>query len=975
MKVLLLCNDLFLNIGGGQTIYRTIIESTPDVDFYYYRRREDEINPLRPANAHVLSIQHDSGIGVKSDPLAPVHYIGAINQLNLYAKGAAGQSFDVVESPDFEVFGGFIREVFEYHGIRFGRSVLSLHGNISTSIKLNWNKGQTLSLEDLEFRQFSRADGVYGISPAYIDRWRQKFERPVEFIDPLYFVNRTPAVPVPNPRTPGRPGLYCIGRLEKLKGPDIFLELARWLPSDLYSDPFIVGGNEWVSPTAVASDILYGCAAHRGWEHLNYLGQMQPGQLMKLFSDRNMIVLPVRADSLNLVALEALFSGCPVAISSRAGVCAYLDQYWPNLPYVKIDFNNLYGCVESLAEVLRNYDQCRAELKGHLDENPVNLPPLKMGEIYQKFLDSPLPPKAADIYELSPKLSLRYMAKAAAKKIIPQAARPHLRRARNMARTGRAKFIETCDSFIRKGRRKKYAYIGALTKFRHTAKYISNQIENSKQDLSNKLSCIYSAAEASPLLRVWYWKEIARLEDIRKKDVFSAVYKLRIMRALGRDRFDSLASCLRSLKESGYPEVARAAQAMYAPGVDSVGAVYDYLKSCRERNLAKPDQPYELLDDRREPGQPKVSVIVSLYNAAPKLKFFLTALANQTLVKKGLVEFIIQDSASQLPEKEALDAFLSETPLSLVYGRSGQRETIQGAWNRGIKMARAPYLVFLGVDEGLYPEALETLADELDRHPEADWVMSSSQVTKVDPNGVLDCDIMTYRRGGATKDHNYMDTCYVSWVGGMYRKSLHDRCGFYDESFRGAGDTEFKNRILPDIQVRFLSQTLGIFFDYPEERTTATPMAEIEDCRAWYIHRTLGGVRYAFENRPLSDVRIQLLRTLGYRKSYCGHLSTDFDYGAALAEYGYEREGGQWWSAMLTDLKTLREMLRALEYGVKPGILPVRRYISLFKQAAALEQKHRSMFGGEAQPSYNLFNDNRYEQHSWLWKSSDQEEN
>ena len=48
--------------------------------------------------------------------------------------------------------------------------------------------------------------------------------------------------------------------------------------------------------------------------------------LLKVFAAPSIIILPTRYDSFNLVALDALFSGCPVAVSSAAGVCDYLDE-------------------------------------------------------------------------------------------------------------------------------------------------------------------------------------------------------------------------------------------------------------------------------------------------------------------------------------------------------------------------------------------------------------------------------------------------------------------------------------------------------------------------------------------------------------------------------------------------------------------------------------------------------------------------
>lgn len=971
MKVLLLTNDLYLAVGGGQTVYRTIIESAPDVDFYYFRHLESEANKQRPANAHTFTpipnIAHQ--LYPVTEPMYPGYCLNALNRLADYAKSVAGQSFDIVESPDYDVIGSFIRDVFKYYNVTIGRVVLAMHGNLSTSIQLNWNRSETISLEDLERRQFIAADGVYSISPAYMKEWTDRFPRPITYIDPLHFVKRNPIDSVYVDDSHKKPDLCCVGRLEKRKGHDIFLELARWLPKSSYGCPLLIGSNEYIPGWGLATDVLYGQAVHRDMSEIHHLGELTKGKLDAFYKGKNLAILPVRYDTLNLVALEALFQGCPTAVSGEAGVCEYLDRQWPGLPYVKIDFSNLYSCVDALQNILANYGQYRQKLHDYLHDNPVNLPPLNMRALYQAFLDAPEP-----VLIQQPLLNRRYwrpFLRNLASRTIPQPVKKIARRINNKRRLLSAQLYRSLRSWVKFGRYRHYRYMDSVAANSRNMRWVAWRSENSKAEMKDKLADFYRLCESAPIMRPLYWKEIARLEDLRSKPIFSATYKLRVMRALGDDRFGLLDSCQKSLEILGYTDGAEAAKAMYGGNSGQADKqVYAFLKAARAKNISKPDLPYEILEDRRDPTlAPRVSIIVSLYNAASKLNFFLTALARQTLLKAGQVEIIIQDSASPTDEKGELERFLKKTPLNLVYGRSPERETIQCAWNRGIKLARAPYLVFLGVDEGLYPEALEVMASALDNDSDVDWVMANSHIMDVDSRGVLARDVMTYDRTDATKDHVYLETCYLSWVGGMYRKDIHDRCGYYDETFRGAGDTEFKNRILPDINVKFIPATLGIFFNYPEERATASPMAEIEDSRAWYIHRTLGGVRYAFENRPLEDLKKQLLRTLGYRKSYCGHLSTDFDYGMVLAEYGCERGGDDWWQAMRADLVRLRKILLTLEYGFKPGRLSLRQYKGLFKEALNLQRKHADMLGDNAQPTYNLFNDNRYEQHSWLWRS------
>ena len=206
-----------------------------------------------------------------------------------------------------------------------------------------------------------------------------------------------------------------------------------------------------------------------------------------------------------------------------------------------------------------------------------------------------------------------------------------------------------------------------------------------------------------------------------------------------------------------------------------------------------------------------------------------------------------------------------------------------------------------------------------------------------------------------------------------------DRFGLYDESFRAAGDTEFKNRILPHIRSVHVPRALGVFNNYPEERTTAHPRAEIEDLRAWYLWRTAAGMRHAFANRPAEDAMALLRTALNYRKSFCGHLSSDFDLADAIARSlvgrpdapaAWVQHATQATGAALATLRQLDHLPRALSSG--PRGLNLARYVFAQVKAAhgPMAEQHRVLFDLPARPHYDVFNDNRYEQHWWSWSGA-----
>lgn len=90
--------------------------------------------------------------------------------------------------------------------------------------------------------------------------------------------------------------------------------------------------------------------------------------------------------------------------------------------------------------------------------------------------------------------------------------------------------------------------------------------------------------------------------------------------------------------------------------------------------------------------------------------------------------------------------------------------------------------------------------------------------------------------------------------------------------------------------MKFIDRTLGLFLNYPDSQTTASPKAEIEDSRAWYLHRTPGGVRYAFEGAPVEKAEDLLRDAISYRKAYCQHISSDVEYASYLASYVKSRK-------------------------------------------------------------------------------------
>jgi glycosyltransferase involved in cell wall biosynthesis len=988
MRVLITEFDLFKAVGGGQTVYRRVIETNPQIEFCYFGLEESATAP-RPRNARMVRYRERyrrDFADIPCDTYPPAWTYQDFIQAGNFAASVAGEEFDVVELADFRDFGSMIRPAMAFHGVRVGRTALAMHGRLSTSLTMDWaSQGsidRTLALR--ENVQFRVADVRYGISRRYLEQWRAEVDLPAHYLHPLRFLKLPRPVLCPSSSEP--PSIHFIGRTEKLKGPDIFVEIARWLPRTSYREAAIIGPESFCGCGPGASHYLREMLGNRP-DRAEIRPAMNAAELADLFTRRTLIFVPSRYDTLNLVALESLFSGCPTVIGSGAGVCSFLRENFPRVPFLTLDIANMYGCLPEIRATLGDYDGCRRRLVAALEEAKPEITGPGLEEIYRSdpCPDAGLQRQMAKwylrlmrIYEAASRPSgsrLKWAAVKAAKALVPRRARSTLRDLRRRVRTR----IELVPETLRKWMLRSVLRGDAVISYQGTKAYrlastywsLLSLPERSVYDLDRKIQKLWSLAEEQRVDRARIWAEIARLDRMRGNELTAAAYELRVIRALGRDRLGLLPAVVATLQKCGFPREAQTAQAMFGSRQTKVKDCLGLLEDASARHRVNHCGPWEKIDDRRTSASPRVAVIVSLYRAADKLSFFLHALRNQTLVRHGQVEVILVDSGSPTREYDVFNATAPSLGLSVVYARSAQRETIQSAWNRGIALSRAPYLAFLGVDETVLPEALEMLAAELDADPSLDWVQGNSLVTSVDRHGTWNRDVMTYYRDGYHPSLVYLDTCYLSWVGALYRRSIHDRFGYYDASFHAAGDTEFKNRVLPFLKAKSLPRTLGLFWNYPGERTTESPHAEIEDLRAWYLHRTQAGVQYAFAQHDPQEALDLFYRCLRYRKSFCKHQSTDLEYALQVAAYLKAKCSGMLAAELQRGMVRVLRAYRSLDWlpRISP-FTPARQLVQVRRIAKAVQASQQGLLPHGVEPLYEIFNDNRYEQHNRTWRSA-----
>ena len=206
-----------------------------------------------------------------------------------------------------------------------------------------------------------------------------------------------------------------------------------------------------------------------------------------------------------------------------------------------------------------------------------------------------------------------------------------------------------------------------------------------------------------------------------------------------------------------------------------------------------------------------VTALVSTYNSERFIRGCLEDLEAQTIADQ--IEIIIIDSASPQNERTIVEEF-QKRYNNIVYIRTRMREKLYAAWNRGIRMAKGKYITNTNTDDRRLPHALETEARALNQFPDVGLVYADIWGTSIE-NDIL--------HGDDTKrftHYSYFDFSLLNGLTGsnfspqpMWRKSVHQKIGYFDEDYVIAGDYEFFFRIARQFNALHIKAPLGLYLE------------------------------------------------------------------------------------------------------------------------------------------------------------------
>lgn len=210
----------------------------------------------------------------------------------------------------------------------------------------------------------------------------------------------------------------------------------------------------------------------------------------------------------------------------------------------------------------------------------------------------------------------------------------------------------------------------------------------------------------------------------------------------------------------------------------------------------------EYMDQRTFP--PKVSIVISTYNRAYCIGDAIQSALNQTL---PVAEVLIIDDGSTDNTAEVVAGFNFDK-LRYVKKENGG---LADARNRGVEEAVGDYIIWLDDDDLVLPHVHQTYLELLSEDPNIDIVYGDYRFVDADGAILYDLKHDEFYRNNAFYISRLLTGLRVPHGGSMFHKSVYEKYGLYDVSFKSAPDYDLFVRIARDVSFKHADSIVYIY--------------------------------------------------------------------------------------------------------------------------------------------------------------------
>jgi glycosyltransferase involved in cell wall biosynthesis len=217
---------------------------------------------------------------------------------------------------------------------------------------------------------------------------------------------------------------------------------------------------------------------------------------------------------------------------------------------------------------------------------------------------------------------------------------------------------------------------------------------------------------------------------------------------------------------------------------------------------------------------PKVSIITSVYDGDDFIRPFLEDMTRQTIFEEKC-ELILINANSPGNEEEIIKEYVEKYPNNIVYKKLEEDPGIYGVWNIGVEMSTGEFLTNANLDDRKAPNSLERHAQELYLDSEVQLVYADMLITDT-PNETFENNNSNGRQYSFPQfSLDNLKMVNMPHASPMWRKSLHDAHGLFEDKYRSAGDWEMWLRAASQgSKFKKINTILGLYFFNPKGIST-----------------------------------------------------------------------------------------------------------------------------------------------------------
>lgn len=233
----------------------------------------------------------------------------------------------------------------------------------------------------------------------------------------------------------------------------------------------------------------------------------------------------------------------------------------------------------------------------------------------------------------------------------------------------------------------------------------------------------------------------------------------------------------------------------------------------------------------------KCSLFCSLYKGGKFIEGYIENILEQYQFKN--IEFIFIDCNSPDNEKEYILPY-AKRYNNIKYYNLEHDPGLYAAWNIGIKLCNADLIGNWNIDDRKNSDGVEILINQFKKDPHLDVSYGLTYVSRTANEKYIE---NSFNEIYPCLPHSFENLlrnnsphCMPIW-----RKSLHDRYGFFDESYLTAADGDFWLRCASSgAKIKMVNHPVGLYYENPTGRSTnpetlKTMIDEVNRMRSKYI--------------------------------------------------------------------------------------------------------------------------------------------